>query len=272
MNRENKRPVTLEDLLQLKRTERPPAEFWTSFERDLRAKQLAALVEKRPWWRTVPRVFAGFSRYHLPLGATAILALTFLSVREYRTVPSALPVTSGKIVAVASEGRVSVPAAVAPASAGVAESAVAPSAVVERLSSAVALAANAYPGSARVVPVVALLDDNPFRSDSPSARSIKANLATAESSLDPLFANRFLGAAHGFEARGLPARPASVEPLAQIALADRRRSRQQAAAMPGVFNTYSINSEKIAGRISNERLRESISRVSASANLVNFKL
>ena len=54
MNHEKKRAVTIEDLLHLKRTERPPAEFWTHFERDLRAKQLAALVEKRPWWRTLP--------------------------------------------------------------------------------------------------------------------------------------------------------------------------------------------------------------------------
>src|SRR5262245_42366635 len=73
MNRDSKRPVTLEDLLSLKRAERPPAEFWTRFERDLRAKQLAALVEKRPWWQSMPRLFAGFSRYHLPIGATAVV-------------------------------------------------------------------------------------------------------------------------------------------------------------------------------------------------------
>ena len=53
MNQE-KRPITLEDILRLKRAERPPAEFWDSFDRQLRAKQLAALVEKRPWWRSLP--------------------------------------------------------------------------------------------------------------------------------------------------------------------------------------------------------------------------
>ena len=78
--------VSLEDLLRLKRAERPSAEFWPQFERELRAKQLAALVVRRPWWRTLPaRAMVGLSRYHLPLGATAVLALTFLSVREYRT-------------------------------------------------------------------------------------------------------------------------------------------------------------------------------------------
>ena len=42
MNQENKRPVTLEDLLRLKRAERPAAEFWVRFDRELRAKQEAA--------------------------------------------------------------------------------------------------------------------------------------------------------------------------------------------------------------------------------------
>ena len=86
MNSDHQKPVSLEDLLRLKRAERPAPEFWTQFERELRAKQLAALVTKRPWWQTLPaRALAGLSRYHLPLGATAVLALTFLSVREYQT-------------------------------------------------------------------------------------------------------------------------------------------------------------------------------------------
>ena len=37
-----KTTVTLEDLLRVKRAEQPPAEFWTDFERGMRAKQLAA--------------------------------------------------------------------------------------------------------------------------------------------------------------------------------------------------------------------------------------
>src|SRR6185503_11573841 len=83
MNQE-KRPITLEDIIRLKRAERPPAEFWTDFDRELRAKQLAALVEKRPWWRGVPRV--SFSRFRLLLGASAVLAITFIALRDYKTV------------------------------------------------------------------------------------------------------------------------------------------------------------------------------------------
>ena len=39
MSHLEKRPVTIEDLLRLKSTERPPAEFWDKFDRELRAKQ-----------------------------------------------------------------------------------------------------------------------------------------------------------------------------------------------------------------------------------------
>ena len=62
--------VTIEDLLRLKRAERPAAEFWTNFVRELRQKQLTALLEKRPWWQELPQILA--RRAYLPVGATAI--------------------------------------------------------------------------------------------------------------------------------------------------------------------------------------------------------
>ena len=78
--------VTIEDILRLKRAERPSPEFWGRFERDLRAKQLAAIVEKRPWWvaMRVPQIARRLSRFQVPLGAAAVLALSFAVVREYR--------------------------------------------------------------------------------------------------------------------------------------------------------------------------------------------
>jgi hypothetical protein len=79
--------VTIEDLLRLKRTERPPAEFWAGFERELRQKQLAALVEQRSWWRDFPQLFS--RRAYLPVGATAVIALTLVSVRFYAPTPVA---------------------------------------------------------------------------------------------------------------------------------------------------------------------------------------
>lgn len=74
---------TLEDLLRVKRAERPPADFWVSFERELRTRQLAAAVQKPRWWSRMPRL-SGFARYQVPMGAAAVLAVTFLTLREYR--------------------------------------------------------------------------------------------------------------------------------------------------------------------------------------------
>src|ERR1041385_8033667 len=82
---ENHRPVTLEDLLRFKRAERPTAEFWTRFESQLRAKQLAAIVAKRPWWRNLS--FASVWRHPVSLTAGAVAALAFISLHEYRSRP-----------------------------------------------------------------------------------------------------------------------------------------------------------------------------------------
>ena len=80
--------VTIEDLLRVKRAERPSTEFWSRFEQDLRAKQLAAIIEPRPWWIKVrlPQVARTLVRYQIPVGAAAVLALGFIVVRQYRPV------------------------------------------------------------------------------------------------------------------------------------------------------------------------------------------
>lgn len=82
--------VTIEQLLRLKRAERPSPEFWTRFEQDLRAKQLAAIIEKRPWWISLRLPQAGrmLARFQVPVGAAAVLALSFVVVREYRPAAS----------------------------------------------------------------------------------------------------------------------------------------------------------------------------------------
>ncbi len=80
-NSEDRRKVSIEDLLHLKRAERPAPEFWANFERELRQKQLSALMQKRPWWQEMPQFFA--RRAYLPLGATAVLAFTLVTVKYY---------------------------------------------------------------------------------------------------------------------------------------------------------------------------------------------
>jgi hypothetical protein len=80
MSQPNQRAkVTIEDLLRLKRAERPSPDFWTNFERDLRQKQLTALVQKRRWWHEIPRLLN--RRIYLPAGAAAIIAFTVITIR-----------------------------------------------------------------------------------------------------------------------------------------------------------------------------------------------
>ncbi len=76
--RPNLKP-SLEEILRLKRAERPSPEFWAGFERELRQKQLTALVEKRRWWH----VLSQFSprRAYLPVGATAVVAFALVAMR-----------------------------------------------------------------------------------------------------------------------------------------------------------------------------------------------
>ncbi|MFA6961308.1 MAG: hypothetical protein WC205_11200 [Opitutaceae bacterium] len=86
--------VTIEDLLRLKRAERPAPEFWTTFEQELRVKQLAAIVEKRQWWVALrlPQAGRTLARFQVPMGAAAVLALSFVVVNEYRSLSPAASV------------------------------------------------------------------------------------------------------------------------------------------------------------------------------------
>lgn len=80
MSKSDQQPkVTLEDLLRLKRAERPSPEFWSNFERELRQKQLTALVQKRRWWHELPVLIN--RRVYIPAGAAAIIAFTVVTVR-----------------------------------------------------------------------------------------------------------------------------------------------------------------------------------------------
>ncbi|NBX59047.1 MAG: hypothetical protein EBT62_01070 [Opitutaceae bacterium] len=89
--------VTIEDLIRLKRDERPAAEFWVNFDHELRQKQLTALLEKRAWWQELPQLL--MRRAYLPVGATAILAFTFVSVKYYGPTQVAAPVQQSQVAA-----------------------------------------------------------------------------------------------------------------------------------------------------------------------------
>lgn len=169
----NQRPkVTVENLLHLKRAERPDAEFWNKFERELRQKQLTALIEKRPWWQQVPQFLV--RRAYVPVGATAILAFTLVSVKYYAPaqLAQAEPVPTSAPVAVQREA--SAPAA--PVSSPLVNRSESVAAVVEEPS----VAAPAPSGtSAEVVELMPLLVAS-REAERPSSRLLSANLARLE--------------------------------------------------------------------------------------------
>ena len=287
MKHDSQRPVTLEDILRLKRTERPPAEFWTQFDRELRAKQLAALVEKRPWWRTIslPRMFAGLRRFHLPLGAAAVLAVTVLSVREYHGPKSAAiarPVL-GPSAVVAKVAPVSVVAVASPAPRAVefvrAEPAVS-SRVADELAApdhaGLALSSEATPSGnfAQMLPLVgvAASPEESAAAPSPSARLIAENFAALQAD-EPFLARQWQSPARGFETRVLPARAKPVEPLSQMKVpSGSRRSNLIASATLAATTAPVLASDRSARGLSDERLYETISRVNArgAGMLVKF--
>jgi hypothetical protein len=68
------RKPSLDELIRVKRAERPPVEFWKRFEDELRAKQLAAIVAPRPWWQSLAVLGSGRRVVAAALGAAAVVA------------------------------------------------------------------------------------------------------------------------------------------------------------------------------------------------------
>lgn len=286
MNQGRKRPVSLEDLLRLKRAERPPAEFWLQFDRELRAKQLAALVEKRPWWRelSLSGFFAGLRRYHLPLGATAILAVTVVSIRNYQpsspVVPTAPRASATEVALTApaaqTAGSVEIAPAVEPAKvASAAVTSVVAHAETPVGSAPAALAIESAPltSLAQIIPVLgaAAGPDEPATAGASGALLVAGNLTTAQTADATNFSRQLLAPPHGFESRAMPARAKPVEPLAQIKIPSSRRSTLLAAAMPVSVSGPVLNSERSARSLSDERLYDTVTRVSARGAAVAVK-
>ena len=278
-----KRPIEIEDLLRLKRAERPPAEFWTQFDRELRAKQLAALVAKRPWWQSLPRVFSGLSRnqlrYHLPLGAAAVLTVTFFTARDF---PTSAPVASVKPAASTSRAAVTdaAPAAAMQRETAVADFAPAPAvtsiAAESATSVTVPVAAVAEVASA-TEPVRSLLLGSTgadFELGDRDARLAQINSGlTITKAVEPAMGRGLLtNATSNFEARAMPAR-ATVDPLQQMTPPGERSRSRLLTAMVSMtsLEAPARTGERIADRISEERLYDQVHRFDARGAGVSMK-
>lgn len=269
-SRPSSKHISLEELLRLKQAERPSAEFWTQFEQDFRTKQLAAAVEKRRWWDAIPQAFAGLPRLQIPLGATAILAVTFLTVREYRQPeiePGIVPSSAPMVVAETAAASVLVGES--------AESADSPATPVRfAVESAPSLAS--VPGAdmesvATGWDLNELMEQRARSSElSPSARSIAANLAVA-AELEPELA-RFI------EGQSPSLRLTSArEPLADVASPrDVRRNRLFAylgepANTAGSDEEITVVRERIASRLSEDQLYDQVRRIGGGADRLTLK-
>jgi hypothetical protein len=290
MKSDRNRPISIEDLLRLKCAERPPPEFWATFDQQLRAKQLAALVAKRPWWQRLPRVLPAFSRYryHLPLGATAVLAITFITLHEFGSAPRATvrqphvqPVptaadsgvalkTSSARLATATVAQHVEPPVPVPS---LIQSAIEPTSTSAAPAETLASAATAPGELARMIPLLGAPAAEPVNDTSPAARTIAENLAGVQTN-EPLANRGLLATTHGFDAGNVAARPAAaVEPLQQLTPpSDTRRSRILTAMVAMTSMDMSARvTERTASRIDEERLYERVRRFGAQGDRLNVK-
>ncbi len=68
----NPNKINLDQLLDLKRSEKPPAEFWDGFQKDFRQRQLQTLISEEPSWkRLIPLLFSKTSLL-FPLSGMAV--------------------------------------------------------------------------------------------------------------------------------------------------------------------------------------------------------
>lgn len=285
MKPESPRPVSIEDLLRLKRAERPPAEFWGEFDRKLRDKQLAALVAKRPWWQRLPRLVPTFARYRFILGGTAVAAMALVTLRDE---PAVNPVAVAVEPVAASETLVATPSTAAgfgPVHT-VAEELTPSDPVLEVVAVATPVASTAAEVAVEAQITEPLMPENLSRlvalgggavavaeavQASSSARHAAANLATVRTS-EQIAVGRLLGGANGFEARAMPVRSA-VDPLQQMTPPGESRRARLLTAMvsSAALETSARSTERAANRLAEEGVYDQIQRFGARGDRVHVK-
>jgi hypothetical protein len=69
--------VTLEQLLAVKRAERPTREFWEDFDREFQRRRLATMVQVSPWYVRLGRGATRVARWAAPVAAAAASLAVF---------------------------------------------------------------------------------------------------------------------------------------------------------------------------------------------------
>lgn len=280
MNHDSTRPqVSVEQLLRMKRAERPAPEFWQQFDREMRIKQLAAIVEPRPWWAPFIRISARIARYQLPVGATAILALTFITIREYR-LPEAEAGFAPDIVATKVDTMPG-PATPVVASDRVAADSRATAAEAPASTPASPVAADGLKATpeqvAGMVPMLGGARAPSAAEYSPAARAIAANLAAVKASAPELV--QLIDRVPGMDDLiNPPSQTQVVDPLSRIQSSSesRRTARLLASALPAVSYAGGddgghVAADRIERSLTEERLYDSVSRFGVKADRVAIK-
>lgn len=266
MNRDPERKITVEDLIRLKRTERPRAEFWVSFESQMRAKQLAAIVVKRPWWDGAARILSGGLRYSLPVAAAASVALVWVGVR-YAGAPARA--THGLAMASASAA---LPQPMRPVPAARKES-------VARAEPAAVVAVaepQASPVVAATSPHVTQVSQGAFADDSdrtPIAEGIYVTLADLRETAPVLPQRDVFGSDRDFES-AVSARQQASDPLARMDPAAERRARLLAPALPAYASSgpRTLTGSLTRERLNDDRIYESMDLYGSSGrSMVGFR-
>jgi len=267
----DKKPsVSIEDLLRLKAAERPDAEFWSHFERELRQKQLTALVRKRHWWHDLPVLLS--RRVYLPAGAAAIVAFTLVTVRY--SAPNQLAQvenTAPKIVA-ADPAVESLPATEVSITGHTQDQSqlVATSAHVARHEMPAAGPTSARGDVSVVAGLLPVQVGSDGRAETPSARSIAANLARLEQS-EPDMVNAVMGG------RLTPARVMTAS--ADLDADDAMDSPAQRYRLIARYADHSLTPEPLAPALVRERIArrlgddvsDRISRIGVEGSRVSLK-
>lgn len=245
-HRESTKP-TLEELLQLKRGERPDAQFWAGFERELRQKQLTALVEKPRWWHALGGLRR---RVYLPAGAAAMVAFALVGIRYNVPVRVSSPESSTQLETAAASIE-TLPATV----------------VASRFEEPIA------PAPPTVAPVAVAPQGATVGAReeiSPSARSIAANLARLEQA-EPELLHAVMGSRLSSSTRAQAVDEAVLESVpAPTPARYRLIARYADRALSPEPSAPALVRERIARRLG-DGLVDDVSRIGLGANRVSLK-
>jgi hypothetical protein len=282
--------VTIEDLIRLKRCERPPVEFWADFDRQMREKQLAAIVKKRPSVWSWSRVW--LTRVGVPIGAAAAFAFAFVTVKQHRSSGSeavtAVPLHSSAPVATQSDRsqsnadlaqtREEAPA-LPSRSEAYAQADAAPSSTVEDSTDRGSALDTADTSKQMATDENNSSSSRPDRSDfiAPglSMASARAGMMAASETSEPEFIQALQRS--GVEVRPLPGKVPSVEPLTQVTTPkDARRAKLLAYISSSAGHSSEASGalrsrERITSHLQEQALYDSISRLGLNADRVSIK-